>query len=98
MSAAFLIVACMASLQPTPVAAGIVCKDGFQSVDGSEISTPYCQDELLAQVARNRGMRVTGAAIRSDPQVKEDACRLASSDFRMQDHCSRYNDSDSRSR
>jgi hypothetical protein len=79
-----------------PAAAKIRCDEGFQAVNGSEIATPYCQDEYLAQIASKHGMRVTGAAIRSDPQAKEDACRLVGYDIRMQDHCTRYNDGDRR--
>jgi hypothetical protein len=30
----------------------IVCRDGFQSVEGRSVATPYCEDEALASVAR----------------------------------------------
>jgi len=36
-------------------AAAITCRDGTQNVQGSWIATPYCQDLLLAQVARENG-------------------------------------------
>jgi hypothetical protein len=32
--------------------AGIVCSNGSQKVQGTWLATPYCQDELVAQVAR----------------------------------------------
>src|SRR5690606_20778950 len=42
----------------SPAEARIVCKDGFQLSGGAWISTPYCNDEYLATVARRHGVNV----------------------------------------
>lgn len=67
--------------------AGIICKDGFQLVAGAYIATPYCQDNLVAQVAREYGMRVSEAAIRSNPNLKRHVCRLVGQDIRINQTC-----------
>lgn len=56
--------------------ASIRCNGAFQVVNGSEIATPYCQDENLARLARNRGMDVTGHEIRNDLGRKLSVCRM----------------------
>lgn len=43
------ILACVAVSAP---AAAIECRGGYQVVQGNLLSTPYCQDALLAKVAR----------------------------------------------
>ncbi|MEW5963777.1 MAG: hypothetical protein AB1749_09460 [Pseudomonadota bacterium] len=70
-----------------PAAAAIRCNKGFQLVQGSEISTPYCQDEYLAEVAREYGIRTSGARIRSDWGHKRQVCRLIGQDIRIQNAC-----------
>ena len=45
-----------------PAEAHIVCHDGFQVVNGREISTPYCNDNYLAAVARQYGVKATDEA------------------------------------
>lgn len=71
--------------------AKIVCRDGFQVVDGKEISTPYCNDGLVAQVAREHGMKVSEEAVRNNPSTKNEVCRWVGSDIRIQNYC---NDTD----
>ena len=57
--------------------ARIACRDGFQATrDGGWISTPYCNDEHLAEIGRRHGIKVTGAEIRRDWGKKEEVCRL----------------------
>jgi hypothetical protein len=80
----------------TPAAARISCKDGFQTVNGAAIATPYCQDEHLAKVAREYGMNITGASVRSSIQVKEAACKLVGYDIRVKDDCMKYYGTDGR--
>ena len=71
--------------------AKIECRDGFQIVDGQEISTPYCNDGLVAQVAREHGMKVSDETVRNSPATKDEVCRFAGSDIRIQHYC---NDTD----
>lgn len=56
--------------------AAIKCKDGFQLSGGNWISTPYCNDEHLAEIARRHGIRVSGAAVRANPSRKYEVCRM----------------------
>lgn len=55
--------------------AKITCKDGFQLSAGNWISTPYCNDEHLAEIGRRHGFKVTGAELRRDYGKKDDLCR-----------------------
>lgn len=68
-------------------AQAIDCSGGFQHVQGSWIATPYCQDEQLAQVARQYGFRAAAAEIRHNPNVKKEICRFISQDIRVQTTC-----------
>jgi hypothetical protein len=71
----------------TTAEAGIVCHDGFQVVNGREISTPYCNDNYIAHVARQYGMKATDEQVRNNPALKDEICRFASSDIRIQNYC-----------
>lgn len=68
-------------------AQAIECVNGYQRVQGNLIATPYCQDQYLAEVARERGFDATGAKIRSNPQYKKELCRYVSTDIRVQTTC-----------
>lgn len=68
---------------------GIQCRSGAQLVSGSYIVTPYCQDQLLAQVAREHGMRASFDRIRWNPNYKREVCRLVGNDIRVSEHCLR---------
>lgn len=70
-----------------PATAAIRCHNGYQIVGGNEIATPYCQDENLAHVAREFGIKTTGARIRADWGHKRDICRLIGQDIRIQSAC-----------
>ena len=60
-----------------PVAqAAITCKDGFQMSGGNWISTPYCNDAHLAQLARNIGVKVSDDELRNNPAKKDEVCEL----------------------
>lgn len=74
----------LASVTP---AAAIECKGGYQLVQGNYLSTPYCQDALLTQVARQYGMHVSAAEIRESPNYKRRICRLIGRDIRVQEAC-----------
>lgn len=67
--------------------AAIKCDKGFQKVKGDFISTPYCQDEYLAQVARQYGISASGERIRNNPNYKRDVCRFVGRDIRVQQTC-----------
>lgn len=84
-----LILAAIATVcLPKPQAeAKIRCSKGYQTVGGNQLATPYCQDEYLAQVAREYGMRASGARIRNSPQYKLEVCRLVGRDIRVSNNC-----------
>lgn len=80
----------LALIAATPAHA-IDCDGNFQvQPDGRLVATPYCEDTYLARVAREHGMRVSGAAIRGNPSVKAKACRFVGDDNRVRDTCSQY--------
>lgn len=87
--AAVLVLAFAAATGP---AAAIECRNGYQRVGGSEIATPYCQDEYLAVVARDFGIRTTGARVRADWGHKREICRLIGQDNRIRGACASEND------
>ena len=67
--------------------AAIVCHEGFQVSGGQEISTPYCNDGYVAEVARAHGFKVTAEAVRNNPSVKDEVCRWIGSDIRIRHYC-----------
>jgi hypothetical protein len=67
--------------------AAIVCHEGFQVSGGHEISTPYCNDNYVAEVARKHGLKVSNEEIRNNPARKDEVCRFISSDIRVRDYC-----------
>ena len=69
-------------------ASAIECQEDFQIVQGQPISTPYCRDDYLAQVARQYGFKTTAQAVRNNPSRKEEICRFIGSDIRVQTACS----------
>jgi hypothetical protein len=70
-----------------PAAAAIKCENGFQRVQGNLIATPYCQDQYLAQVARQYGFKASAAKIRNNPNYKKELCRFVFNDIRVQTTC-----------
>ena len=75
------------TLSAGPADARIRCVDGNQIVNGSPIATPYCQDELVARVAREYGMKVSAAAIRNNPNLKRNVCQFVGQDNRVHIAC-----------
>jgi len=75
-----------AAVLATPARA-IDCIRGFQRVEGNLIATPYCQDEYLAQVAREYGIRASGSKIRDNPNYKKEVCRTVFTDIRVATTC-----------
>ncbi len=75
-----------------PALAKIACtSDGYQIVQGTPLSTPYCQDNLLGKVARQYGMRVSDVEIRQNPNTKRYVCRFVGRDIRVQQTCGETN-------
>ncbi|MDZ4841565.1 MAG: hypothetical protein SH859_05395 [Hyphomicrobium aestuarii] len=70
--------------------AKIACSEGYQSIRGNQLSTPYCQDEYVAQVARTYGIKTSGAAIRGQAGHKQEVCRLIGRDNRISQACIDY--------
>ena len=65
----------------------IECVRGMRSVNGQMIYTPHCQDEYLAEVAREYGFKASGAKIRGNPNFKKEICRFVFQDIRVQITC-----------
>ena len=80
------------ALLGTEAEARIICNDDYQVVNGQEISTPYCNDNYVAAIARKRGMKVTDEAVRNDPSIKEGICLWIGRDHRIREYCDRYYD------
>ncbi|WP_072393876.1 hypothetical protein [Hyphomicrobium sp. CS1GBMeth3] len=70
-----------------PADARIKCVNGNQIVNGSPIATPYCQDELVATVAREYGVKVSASAIRNNPNLKRNVCQHVGRDNRIYIAC-----------
>lgn len=75
-----------AAIAPS-VEARIACRDGFQLSGGNWISTPYCNDEHLAQIARKHGVRVSGNQVRANPNRKYEICRFLAGHPTARDYC-----------
>ena len=86
--------AALATVYAMPASA-IECQGNFQvQRDGTTIATPYCADNNLARVAREKGVRVSAAEIRENPNLKAQVCIAAGEDNRVRDTCDRYLDRD----
>jgi hypothetical protein len=70
--------------------ARIVCDGNFQIVNGLPVSTPYCRDATLTQVAHSYGLRVSFEAIRYSESTKAHVCRTVGHDNRVQEVCAPY--------
>jgi hypothetical protein len=89
MSKALAFAGCAAALflvAPSAQAA-IVCNEGFQVSGGREISTPYCNDNYVAEVARKHGFKVSNEEVRNNPARKDEVCRFIGSDPRISNYC-----------
>ncbi|MGQ0671958.1 MAG: hypothetical protein ACT4N2_03640 [Hyphomicrobium sp.] len=75
------------ALPADPATARIKCSNGFQMVRGVSLATPYCQDELVAIVARGYGFRTTPSAIRSNTSHKRQVCQIVGADNQVRHAC-----------
>lgn len=73
-----------------PAFARIQCDRQFQIVRGEKISTPFCEDAYLAQVAQSYGTKVSAEAIRQNPNTKARICIFLAADIRVSDICAGY--------
>lgn len=80
----------LAAMLPAATAQAIECNGRYQIVQGSELSTPYCEDNYLASVARQYGSTVSARAIRNNPNLKAETCRFMGHDTRVSDICAPY--------
>ncbi len=84
-------VAMLPALAASPALA-IDCRGPYQRSGGQEFSTPYCEDNYLAAVARSYGSRVSNAEIRNNPNTKREVCRFIGHDTRVQHICQGWRD------
>ncbi|HUU25953.1 MAG TPA: hypothetical protein VMW68_10375 [Methyloceanibacter sp.] len=82
------VLACV--LASAPAAAKIKCKGIFQVTKDGLISTPYCQEEEIARVARSYGWKVTAAQIHNEPLKKVYVCQALGGDVRLKGACGAY--------
>ena len=70
-----------------PASAAIECqgRNQWNSAAGAWISSPYCEDKLIAYVGRKPFNGPYG--VRQNPSVKAEACRFGGSDIRIRDLC-----------
>ena len=67
----------------------IKCDDEAQvQKDGTQIVTPYCQDEYLSTVATGFGVYASPSTIRINVHKKMDVCKVVGHDERISDNCS----------
>ena len=68
-------------------AAAIECqgRNQWNSAAGAWISSPYCEDKLIAYVGRKPFNGPYG--VRQNSSVKAEACRFGGSDIRIRDLC-----------
>ncbi len=81
-----------------PAQSRIVCDGNYQIVNGSPISTPYCREQYLVQVARSYGIRVSLQAVRNSESTKRSVCAAVGYDNRVRDTCRPYFDEGGRGR
>jgi hypothetical protein len=78
----------MAAGMAVQPAAAITCRGPDQRVGDDWLSTPYCQDNYIAQVARSSyGIRVSEREIRQNPSKKAEVCRYIGHDIRVNSYC-----------
>ncbi|HEX2447102.1 MAG TPA: hypothetical protein VHK26_02810 [Methyloceanibacter sp.] len=74
----------------SPADAKIECRGNFQVTKYGLISTPYCEEEQIARVARSYGVNVTGAEVRNNALTKVYLCQVYGYDTRLKGSCAGY--------
>lgn len=82
-----LATATVLALTAAPAFAGIKCVNGMQVIGDKLHATPFCQDNYLARIARSRGINVSNAEIRNNPNKKRDVCDFIGQDIRISHIC-----------
>ncbi len=77
-------------LVTSPAAARIECRGNFQMNKYGPISTPYCEEQQIARVARSYGMAVTDAEVHNNPNTKVYLCQIIGGDNRLKGSCAGY--------
>ena len=80
----------LALVSSQPATARIQCKGNFQVTKNGLISTPYCQEQQIAIVARSYGWKVTAAEIGDKPLKKVEICQILGGDIRLKRSCAGY--------
>ena len=89
-TATLAVTALLALAAASPAAARIECRGNFQVTKFGLISTPYCEEEQIARVARSYGMNVSGAEVRNDALTKVYLCQIIGDDTRLKGSCGAY--------
>lgn len=89
-SATLGLVALVTAVAVMPAEARIECRGNFQVTKYGLISTPYCEEENIARVARTSGFKVSGAEVRKDPLKKVYLCQIIGGDVRLKGSCTGY--------
>jgi len=89
-TATLAVTSLLAIAMASPAAARIECRGNFQVTKYGLISTPYCEEEQIARVARSYGARVTGAEVRNNALTKVYLCQVYGSDIRLKGSCAGY--------
>jgi hypothetical protein len=89
-TATLAVTALLALATASPAAARIECRGNFQVSKYGLISTPYCEEEQIARVARSYGHNVTGAEVRNNALTKVYLCQVYGYDTRLKGSCAGY--------
>jgi hypothetical protein len=81
-----------AVIAASPAAARIECRGNFQITKDGPISTPYCEEQQIARVARSYGYAVTDAEVRNNPNTKVYLCQMFGNDNRLKGSCGAYSE------
>jgi hypothetical protein len=87
-----LAVTAAALLAASQAEARIQCRGNFQITKNGPISTPYCEEQQIARVARSYGERVTDAEVHNNPNTKVYLCQRYGGDNRLKGSCGAYSE------
>ena len=68
------------------------CRDNFQVTKYGLISTPYCEDQQIARVARSYGFNVSDAEVHNNPEHEGLFCQIIGNDNRLKGSCGAYSE------
>ena len=72
----------------TMPAHAITCRGSVQINKTTQIITPYCEHEEMAQIARTYGIKTTGKRLRNNVNHKQRVCEFIGHDVRLASVCS----------